>query len=98
MSATADIPPQTAKLFQLPGRFGVTRTNRGGAHGPYRSRPPTSVEVDRLVSCPRSSSYLGTDFWDQQATKNKELVSQICGSPSMANLRLGTRAGSHLFP
>jgi len=29
------------------------------------------------VSCPRSSSHLAADFWDQQATENKELVTQI---------------------
>jgi hypothetical protein len=29
------------------------------------------------VSCPRSSSRLATNSWDQQATENKELVFQI---------------------
>jgi hypothetical protein len=30
-----------------------------------------------LVSCPRSSSQLATNVWDQQATENKERVFQI---------------------
>jgi hypothetical protein len=43
-----------------------------------------------LVSCPRSSSPLAADFWDQHATENKELMSRLLGSPPAANLRVGT--------
>ena len=49
------------------------------------ARVDQRIHIGQLVSCPRSSSHLVVNFWDQQATENKKRVSGIRGSPAMAN-------------